>query len=916
MTGQTGLVSMPDARLAPDGTWRMGMSFLRPYQALWTSVTVLPWLEASGRYTRIMHVPGFDRPGTDFGDFKDKSFDFKVRLFDESGSRPSAALGIQDAHGTQVFRASYAALSKRIGEFDATLGYGRGRIDGLFGGLRWQPQRLPQWSFVAEYDAFDYPRDRGAQLSGAASYRKGPAFGVEYRWGWLGAQVAASHGQLAFNVHLAVPMHQREFVPKTREPEPWLAFVPRPTEEQWASDVGHRARLRRALLEHDFRRVHFRYENGRLEATLANARISSMPRAVGRAARILLAFAPLETREIRITYLAGLLPAATYTFVHLPVLQRYFAGTATPAEFAQYVSVAYAQPGGGDEATDRAEALAGFAEPLAEAVLRSRPEGDLVAFAFEDDQGNRFRLRPGVQTFLNDPSGAFKYDVSLYANFDRVLPGRVALSAEAKWTLLETVSDVTQPSNSLLPHVRSDVALYRREARLKVTRLLANKYFHPLERVYARLSAGIYEEMFSGIGGQILYLPRAGGWAADLQADWLRQRDYRGLFGHRDYSVFTAIGSLHYRLAHGVTLTARAGRFLAGDEGVRFEAKRRFRSGIEVGAWYSFTNAKDITSPGSPGNPYRDKGVFLTMPLHILLEQDTGARAGFALSPWTRDVGQMVASPGDLYRILENPLTVGMVERGGLARMGDYDDEYYDLPKLGSGGRDRRWPEAVLEDLWAAGSAARHVHWLSSAAIGAGAILASSAFDRRALRYAEEHEASRLRRSFVRATDALPLAALGAAAIAAFDESRPRLSDCGWAALEAGALAFAGSELLKRAIGRARPEMGLGPRNFDTFTSRESRASFPSRHTALAWAALTPFAREYDADWLYGVALLSNVGRAMSTRHWLSDTVAGALLGYAAGYLAWEGRRAANRAKNAPDVLVGPRSVSLAWQLD
>jgi len=43
-TGQTGLINMPDARLAPDGTLRFGYGFAEPYPALWTSITMLPRL--------------------------------------------------------------------------------------------------------------------------------------------------------------------------------------------------------------------------------------------------------------------------------------------------------------------------------------------------------------------------------------------------------------------------------------------------------------------------------------------------------------------------------------------------------------------------------------------------------------------------------------------------------------------------------------------------------------------------------------------------------------------------------------------------------------------------------------------------------------------------------------------------------
>jgi hypothetical protein len=163
--------------------------------------------------------------------------------------------------------------------------------------------------------------------------------------------------------------------------------------------------------------------------------------------------------------------------------------------------------------------------------------------------------------------------------------------------------------------------------------------------------------MFAGTGGQLLYLPDQQPWAVDFSLDWLRQRSTDGGFGFRSYDTVTALGAFHYRIpAWGLTATARAGRFLAKDNGVRFELKRRFRSGITLGFWYTRTDGDDITPPGSPGDPYYDKGVFASIPLGSMLTRDTQAQASFSLAPWTRDVGQMVVSPGDLYTLFERPL--------------------------------------------------------------------------------------------------------------------------------------------------------------------------------------------------------------------------------------------------------------------
>ena len=102
--------------------------------------------------------------------------------------------------------------------------------------------------------------------------------------------------------------------------------------------------------------------------------------------------------------------------------------------------------------------------------------------------------------------------------------------------------------------------------------------------------------------------------------------------------------------------------------------------------------------------------------------------------------------------------------------------------------------------------------------------------------------------------------------------------------------------------------------SFASFESDDRWHSFPSRHTAVMWAAVTPYAKEYDMPWLYGLAGLTNLARTGSREHWFSDTVAGSVLGYALGSLAWQARRPGK--KSGPGVAIGPSSVSLVWDLD
>jgi membrane-associated phospholipid phosphatase len=161
--------------------------------------------------------------------------------------------------------------------------------------------------------------------------------------------------------------------------------------------------------------------------------------------------------------------------------------------------------------------------------------------------------------------------------------------------------------------------------------------------------------------------------------------------------------------------------------------------------------------------------------------------------------------------------------------------------------------------------------------------------------------------------DALPVAALGLSAVFAFDESRPGLSDAGVAALEAGGAAFFLSTGLKYAVGRARPDSGRGMSDFHPGAREDDWHSFPSRHTMLMWAAVTPYAEEYGMPWLYGLAALTNAARVASHEHWVSDTVASSLLGLAAGHLAWQGRRDSRAGKTGPRLTLAPTGVGVAW---
>lgn len=671
-TGQTGLINMPDARVAEDGTLRFGVSYFRPYLPIWSSITLLPRLELSGRYTIVRGLSS--GLGQGFGDFKDKAFDAKVLLLREDEWWPNMAVGALDFTGTGVFSGQYAVLSKRVGNTDYTLGYGTDRIKGFFGGVRFRPAWNRNLSFLSEYDANDYNNDIGAADSGADTRDGGWTYGVEYRKGWFGVQVSAQGHDIGVNTFVSVPLMEPEFVPKVYEPDPYTEVAPKVTLDQWLADTDYAARLARTLSDYDYKNIRLGFNGRTLTASLTNTRISLVGRAVGRAARILLALGPEDMRAIRIIYTVDDLPALSYHFTDSHKLERYFDGLLSRDQLDHYLDITYPDPVARVRLPAEAIELPEDDEPTPVGAIRRTEEGHFLSFRQEASDLSTFQIVPfNVGLFFNDPNGAARYQLFSTANYTRQIGRGRFLESSAQLTLNENVSSVSEGSNSTLPHVRSDIALYLKGngGRFKMSRLLLNQYLQAGERIYARLTAGFYEMMFAGTGGQLLYLPKQGNWAADLSVDWLQQRATKGAFHFRDYRVLTALGAVHYRIpAWGLTATTRAGRFLAKDTGVRFELSRRFRSGITFGVWYTRTDGDDETPPGSPGDPYFDKGIFASIPLSSMLTKDTQARSNFSLSPWTRDVGQMVVSPGDLYTTFDRTLMLDNSDYGVASQLG------------------------------------------------------------------------------------------------------------------------------------------------------------------------------------------------------------------------------------------------------
>jgi membrane-associated phospholipid phosphatase len=118
---------------------------------------------------------------------------------------------------------------------------------------------------------------------------------------------------------------------------------------------------------------------------------------------------------------------------------------------------------------------------------------------------------------------------------------------------------------------------------------------------------------------------------------------------------------------------------------------------------------------------------------------------------------------------------------------------------------------------------------------------------------------------------------------------------------------------LKLAIGRSRPNKGLGAYEFHPFSGEDA---MPSGHTSIAFALAAALADDIHRTWasagLYTIATGVGWSRMNDDKHWLTDVTAGAIVGITSAKLMNGRWRIFNL--RPPQILLGTRHAGLVWQ--
>ncbi len=917
--GEIGLIQTPSARMASVSAMRVNISKVLPYTRSNVMFQPTDWLEAGFRYTDIGNRL-YDPTGAlqTNQTFKDKSFDFKLRLREESSYAPAVSLGMRDIGGTGLFSSEYFVASKRFGDFDASMGIGWGYMassgnisnplgklnpsfyarpnastatggeigfkalfrgpTGLFGGVQWRASDV--LTYKVEREANNYQNEpqgntlaRRSFWNFAANYRYSPSIDLA---------VGFERGnKLMIGVSFQTNLDGQN-VPKLLNPPP-PAFQAVPSvlssavrsADTFAQDLLSQTGWNLLGMEEARGVVMLRVEAGTGDGMQRRER---MDRLNG----VMQAYAGAHIRRWSVVFVEKGLTISALEVDRDAWVARHT--QPLPASLKKDAVVAY--------------------QPSESQASNSPKLVDKGPKAFS------FGVGPSYSHILGGPDAFYLFRLGAAANASYQFNPSTWVQGILDFRVLDNFEQFKYTAPSNLPRVRTFAREYATSSRTTIPLLQATHVAQPFESHFTSFYGGMLESMFAGVGGEWLYRPTQSAFAFGVDVNRVQQRDFNQNFALRDYKVNTGHATAYWDTGvSDILLKLQVGQYLAGDRGATLDISRRFNNGILLGAFATKTNVSALQF----GEGSFDKGLYLSFPFDVMLPKYSDKSVTVSWQPLTRDGGVRLNRANPLYNLTSGRDVKAFHFESPPApstQNARADEQTFAVPlKLSQELTAEPLTASVSRSIAYAGDQLTHPQSKEPWLWGAAAVLGAAVFDKRADNWAVNH--SNLN-SIAKVGNAMPLL-LGVGALAALADDG--VDGIGMASLKSGGIALVANTMLRAGIGRARPIDGQGAQNFAPFSASSWKSGFPSNHTTAAFALATPLAQHYDAPWLYGLATITAIGRVQSRQHWLSDTVAGGVLGYAIGSVLTDEYRERGRGGNAKrELLASPNSVGIRWR--
>ena len=270
-------------------------------------------------------------------------------------------------------------------------------------------------------------------------------------------------------------------------------------------------------------------------------------------------------------------------------------------------------------------------------------------------------IRPTIISHIGNPEKFYFGGLNLQYLSEFQFQRNLLLSSELNMRIYGNFKDTISGSSSSMQHVRTDLVEYLKEDDLYITRLQLDYLWSPYKNIYAKISGGIFETMYGGVGGELLYKPFKNNFTVGAELFYVKQRAFNQRFDFRKYSTSTGHINLGYIFAAGIEANLSFGRYLAKDDGFTLDIGRRTKSGFKSGVYFTKTNVSAETF----GEGSFDKGFYFQIPLDLFTNQYNGSYSSVKVSPLTRDGGAKLIHDKDLKGLIYNSTYYELINQWG-----------------------------------------------------------------------------------------------------------------------------------------------------------------------------------------------------------------------------------------------------------
>ena len=612
--GSIGLINIPTARFFSESTFGFTMYDGNPDQKVTLTSFPFDWLEASFFYTNIQDKPYciYDFDPVCAQDFKDKGFNFKLRLKEE-GFLPAIAVGINDIAGTGLYGSEYLVASYGVNKTDFHFGLGWGQLNGSKESIK-NPFGIINDSF---YERPADVEDKGGQFQ-PSRYFSGdtvsPFFGITH----------------AINEKYLV-----KFEYDTTLTPGKIGYKEAENDFSFGLDFSLTKNFTIGISTErgNSTSIRFAYKN--------NPKISK-PR---------YEYKNSNHKDSDSDYVKFIRNLSENGIAVNKILEG---SDQLGIQISQFrhpnLDII-------DEIINRAAYNAGLNKPvkanLMIADLQAKTEFDESfeknsKLIYQRQVKKKFKTntRLDVRPFLASREEFFKgalmiENISEYSFLDNFF-----FSSNIKYSLADNFDDLKYPPVDTYPaQVRSDIKDYliNYDEGIIIGRAQFDYYLSLKKNHHAMLTAGILEEMFNGIGFEYLYFEEDSNYAIGFEVFEVKKRDYKMRFDTLDYKNVTGHLNFYYRNYKRIPFDAKIsyGEYLAGDEGVTIDLSRSFVNGTKFGVFASFTDV----STEQFGEGSFDKGIYFNIPVF-------GNLINYSWRPLTKDPGAKLIRKNTLHDLL------------------------------------------------------------------------------------------------------------------------------------------------------------------------------------------------------------------------------------------------------------------------